>query len=68
MKVRYRGEEVEVTYQSYGVYCAATRFQPAEYPDIFIEDVEYQGVSIFNILSDNDIEEILESLISEIEY
>ncbi len=68
MRVKYRGEEIEVTYHSYGVYSPATRFQPAEYPDIYIEDVEYQGVSIFNILSDNDIEEILESLIVEIEY
>ena len=67
MRVKYRGEEIEVTYHSYGVYSQATRFQPAEYPDIYIEDVEYQGVSIFNILSDNDIEEILESLISELE-
>lgn len=68
MRVKYRGEEIEVTYHSYGVYSPATRFHPAEYPDIFIEDVEYQGVSIFNILSDNDIEEILDSLIAEIEY
>ena len=68
MRVKYRGDEVEVTYHSYGVYYAATRWQPAEYPDICIEDVEYKGVSIFNILSDNDIEEILESLIAEIEY
>lgn len=68
MRVKYRGEEVEVTYHSYGVYCAATRFEPAEYPDIYIEDVEYQGVSIFNILSDNDKEEILESLIDKMEY
>lgn len=68
MKVKYRGDEVEVTYETYGFYSPATRFQPAEYPDIFIEDVEYQGVSIFKILSDNDIEEILESLIADIEY
>ncbi len=67
MRVKYRGDEVEVTYETYGSYSPATRFQPAEYPDIFIEDVEYQGVSIFKILSDNDIEEILESLISELE-
>lgn len=68
MRVKYRGEEIEVTYHSYGVYSPATHYEPAEYPDIYIEDVEYQGVSIFNILSDNDIEEILESLISELEY
>ena len=68
MRVKYRGDEVEVTYESYGTYYPATRCRPAEYPDIYINDVEYQGVSIYNILSDNDIEEILESLIASIEY
>ena len=68
MIVKYRGDEVEVTYETYGSYLPATRWQPEEHPEYYITDVEYQGVSIFNILSDNDIEEILESLIAEIEY
>lgn len=68
MRVKYRGDEVEVTYETYGFYSPATHYQPAEYPDIYINDVEYQGVSIFKILSDIDIEEILESLIAELEY
>ena len=68
MKVKYRGEEVIVDYNSYGDYSPATHWQPAEYPDYYIEDVTYQGISIYNILSENDLEEILESMIAEIEY
>lgn len=68
MKVKYRGDEVEVTYHSYGVYSPATHYEPAEYPDVYIEDVEYQGVSIYNILGEIELEEIKESLIYELEY
>lgn len=68
MRIKYRGEEVEVEYSSYGKYIPATHWNPAEHPEYYIENVEYQGVSIFNILSENDLEEILESLIAELEY
>lgn len=66
--IKYRGESIEVEYSEYGSYQPSTHWQPAEYPEYVIDDVFYQGVSILNILNENDLEEISESLIAELEY
>jgi hypothetical protein len=66
-RLKYRGEEIEVEFSIYGEYIPQTRWQPAEYPEYNIEDVFYNGTSIFAILSENDLEEINENLIAELE-
>lgn len=66
MKLQFRGEEIEVMYDSYGQYIAPTRVNPAEYPDVFITDVLYKGIDINPILTDVDMEEVYELLIDRL--
>lgn len=61
-RLKYRGEEIEVEYSSYGHYTMATYDNPAEYPEHFIEAVNYGGVDILPILSQEDQDEIYELL------
>jgi len=66
--VKYRNEIVEVEFSIEGEYIPQTHWQPAEYPDYIIEDVFYNGTSIFNILNEDDLEEIHDKLIAKLEY
>ena len=66
MKLQFRGEEIEVMYDSYGQYIAPTRENPAEYPDVFITEVIYKDVDIQPILTDVDMEEVYELLIDRL--
>lgn len=66
--VTYRSEVVEVDFCVEGEYRSQTHWQPAEYPDYIIEDVFYNGTSIFNILNEDDLEEIHDKLIAKLEY
>lgn len=66
MKLEFRGEEIEVVYDSYGQYIAPTRKNPAEYPDVFITEVIYKDVDIQPILTDVDMEEVYELLIDRL--
>lgn len=66
MRLQFRGEEIEVVYETYGEYMPPTRENPAEYPDIFITEVMYKGVDINPILGDGDVEEIYELLLDAI--
>lgn len=66
--VTYRSEVVEVDFRIEGEYIPQTHWQPAEYPDYIIEDVFYNGTSIFNILNEDDLEEIHDKLIAKLEY
>ena len=66
MTLKYREAEIEVGYTTYGKYIPATRDNPEEYPDHFVETVYYKDVDIFPILSYEDKNEINELLISEL--
>jgi hypothetical protein len=66
MKIKFRGEEVEVLYYKYGKYIPPTRENPAEYPDIDITKIIYKEVDIGPILSDTDLELIYEILIEKL--
>lgn len=66
MKLQFRGEEIEVVYETYGEYMPPTRENPAEYPDIFITEILYKGIDINPILGDGDVEEVYELLLEEI--
>jgi hypothetical protein len=61
--LKYRDEEIEVGYTTYGRYIPATHDNPPEYPDHFVETVYYKDVDIFPILSYEDKDEINELLI-----
>lgn len=66
MKLQFRGEEIEVVYDTYGEYIPPTRENPAEYPDIFITEILYKGIDINPILGDGDVEEVYELLLDNI--
>jgi len=66
MNLQFRGEEIEVTYETYGEYMPPTRENPAEYPDVYITEVMYKGVDIMPILGDADIDWIYELLIDKL--
>jgi len=61
-RLKYRGEEIEVEYSTVGHYVMATYDNPPEYPDHFIDAVNYGGVDILPILSESDQDEIYELL------
>ena len=61
-QLKYRGEKIEVEYNTVGDYVAATNDNPAEYPDTFIDAVYYGDVDILPILNEYAIDEIYELL------
>jgi hypothetical protein len=61
-RLKYRGEDIEVEYNTVGHYVMATYDNPPEYPDIFIDAVYYGDVNILPILNENDQDEIYELL------
>jgi hypothetical protein len=61
-RLKYRGEEIEVEYNTVGTYIMATYDNPAEYPDTIIDAVYYNEVDILPILSERDQDEIYELL------
>ena len=62
-RIKYRDEEIEVEYNLYGDYFAATSDSQEEYPDVIIDAVYYNEVNILPLLSYEDQEEISENLI-----
>jgi hypothetical protein len=66
MNLEYRGELIEVDVKQYGEYTPATRWQPEEYPDYELRAVYYKDVDIINILSETDIDEIMEIFLNEL--
>ena len=66
MRLQFRGEEIEVVYETYGEYMPPTRENPAEYPDVYITEVLYKDIDIMPILGDADIDWIYELLLEEI--
>lgn len=62
-RIKYRDEEIEVEYNLYGDYYAATNDNQEEYPDVIIDAVYYNEVNILPLLSYEDQEEISETLI-----
>ena len=61
-RLKYRGEEIEVEYNTVGAYMAATYDNPVEYPEAIIDAVYYNDVDILPILSESDQDEIYELL------
>jgi hypothetical protein len=66
MRLKFRGEDIEVIYDEYGQYIAPTRENPAEYPDVHITEVVYKDVDIMPILGEVDMDSIYELLIDKI--
>lgn len=66
MKILYRGQVIEVSYEEIGEYYPATRENPPEYPDVEIHYIIYEGVNITPILSEVDIDEINSLLVNEL--
>lgn len=66
MNLKFRGEDIEVVYETYGQYFHATRETPEEYPDIYITEVLYKDVDIQPILTDDDMEEVYELLLENL--
>jgi hypothetical protein len=62
-QLKYRGEEIEVEYSIEGEYIMATYDNPPEYPEHFIDAVNYGGVDILPILSESDQDDIYDLLI-----
>ena len=62
-RIKYRDEEIEVEYNLYCDYFAATSDSQEEYPDVIIDAVYYNEVNILPLLSYEDQEEISETLI-----
>jgi hypothetical protein len=66
MNLKYRGESIEVDVKQYGKYISATRWQPEEHPDYELQAVYYKDIDIINILSETDIDEIMEIFLNEL--
>jgi hypothetical protein len=62
MIVNFRGEELDVEYDLIGDYRMATYDHPAENPDIIITSINYKGVDIMPILSEEEIDLIYEQV------
>ena len=63
MHINYKGTEIEVEYEVSGDYYPATRYQPAEYPEVEITAIYYKDVDVLDLL-EFDLECIYE-LINE---
>jgi hypothetical protein len=66
MNIQFRGEEIEVVHEQHGTYIAPTADTPAEYPNVIIYEINYNGVDVLPILSDSDVDEIHELLNNKI--
>lgn len=64
MEVKYRGEKVDVVYETWGFYRPATQYDPPEYPEYEIIQVFYDGADILPILNEDDLAELYEELYS----
>jgi len=60
MIIKFRMEDIDVIYEVSGSYVPSTWLDPPEYPDIYISQIEYNGVDILPILGDSDIDHIYE--------
>ena len=66
MNVKFRGEELEIEYDVYGHYSPATYEYPAEYPEIIVNAIYYNGVDIYNVLDEDDIDTIANEVLEQI--
>lgn len=62
--IDYYGVPLIVHYKVEGKYYPATYLQPAEYPEVYIEEiyVEDSDIDIFDMLLENQLDEITEKL------
>jgi hypothetical protein len=65
-QLKYRFENIEVQYNTYGHYSPATHYEPPEYPEHVFEAIYYKEVDILPILSEKDQEEIYELLLDHL--
>ena len=69
-KINYEGQtktlELEVGYSTYGKYYPATRETPEEFPDLEVKEVYFEDVNIYEILTDEQINEITNKLNEQI--
>jgi hypothetical protein len=66
MEIKYRGETIVIIYEVSGSYVPGTWLDPPEYPDIYISQIEYNGVDILPILGYSDIDYIYELVAQKI--
>lgn len=60
--IDYYGVPLTVHYKVEGKYYPATYLQPAEYPEVYIEEIYEGDVNIFDRLLESEIDEITEKL------
>jgi len=60
--IDYYGVPLTVHYKVEGKYYPATYLQPAEYPEVYIEEIYAGDVNIFDMLLESQIDEITEKL------
>lgn len=61
-RLKYKGEEIDVEYDTVGDYVPATYDQPAEWPETIINAVYYNDVDIYSILHHEDLDYVYELL------
>jgi hypothetical protein len=66
MRLQFRGEDIEVVYDTYGEYMPPTRDNPAEYPDVHITEVLYKDIDIMPIFTESDMNLIYETLVDKL--
>ena len=68
--INYEGQtktlKLEIGYKTYGSYFPATRETPEEYPDVEVEEVFLNDVDIYEILTDEQLDEITNILTEQI--
>lgn len=69
-KINYNGQTkmltLEIGYKTYGRYFPATRETPEEYPDVEIEEVFFEDVNIYEMLNEEQLDEITNILTEQI--
>jgi hypothetical protein len=69
--INYEGQsktlKLEIGYTTCGSYYPATRETPEEYPEFIIEEVFFEDVNIYEILTDEQIDEMT-NILNEILY
>ena len=68
--INYNGQtkllKLEIGYKTYGRYYPETRENPAEYPDVEIEEVFFEDVNIYEVLNEEQLDEITNILTEQI--
>ena len=65
--IDYYGVPLIVHYKVDGKYYPATYLQPAEYPEIYIEEIYVENTNIYNLFLEPQLDEIYELVNNKLE-